>query len=271
MNTKLKKVTRILGAFAILGAIIACGGGDDEETPAPTTGAQPATAEGVAAAQPAAGGAPVALGIGQAPTALSVPMPPSFNIDITAAGEYQLDVAASGGDPRVFLYQGETELEDDDDGGDGYNARIVRFLTPGTYSLRVTELHARPLNVTGQVQQLQPPTPVGALTLGAPLTIQFPDVGIMNRPENDRAASKSATLTVAAAGQYTCTATMAGDGHRAKLQLISNGTVVASDDQSFSESNASITQQLQPGTYEVRVWEWIYRDETSATVTCNQG
>lgn len=272
MNTKFKKVTRILGAFAILGAIIACGGGDDDSAdPATTTGAQPATtAEGVAAAQPAAGAAAVALTVGQAPAALNVPTPPSFDITIATAAEYQVDISATGGDPRLFLYQGETLVEDDDDGGEGNNARIVRFLTPGTYQARVVEYRARPFSVQGQVQQLQPPTPIGALTLGAPLVIQFPEFNFMNRPENDRGASKSATLTIAAAGQYTCTATMDND-RRVKMEIISNGAVVASDDQGFTESNASITQQLQPGAYEVRVWDSIYRGETRATVTCNQG
>ena len=272
MSTKMKKVTRILGAFAILGAIIACGGGGDDETTTTTTAAEPVAPEGVAAAQPAAGGgAPVALTVGQAPAPLNVPTPPSFNIENATAAEYQLDIVASSGDPKAFLYQGETQVESNDDGGEGYNSRIVRFLSPGSYSLRVTELNARPLSVTGQVQQLQPPTPVGALTLGTPLAIEFPDVGFMNRPSNDREAAKAVTLTVAAAGQYTCTATMTGDSYRPKLQIISNGAVVASGEQGYRDSNASITQQLQPGTYEVRVWEALYRDETRATLTCTQG
>ena len=56
---------------------------------------------------------------------------------------HRLDVTSTGSDPRVFLYQGESWVEDDDDGGEGTNARIVRFLTPGTYSVRVVELRAR--------------------------------------------------------------------------------------------------------------------------------
>lgn len=271
MNTKLKKVTRMLGAFAILGAIIACGGRDDEGARTTTTEAQPQPtgAEGVVATQPDAVGAPLPIAIGQAPASLTVPTPPSFTLQVTTPGEYQIDVTASGGDPRLYLYQGETLLEDDDDGGEGSNARIVRFLAPGTYSLRVTEFRARPFVAQAQVQLLAPPTPVGALTLGTPLVIEFPETGFLNRPENDRAASKSATLTIAAPGQYTCTASMDND-RRARIQLISNGTVLASDDQGFTESNASITQHLQPGTYEVRVWEAIYRGETRAAVTCTQ-
>ncbi len=271
MTTKYKKAMRILGAFAILGAIIACGGGDDDSSSTTTTAADPTTAQGVAAAQPgAAGGAPQALALGQPPASLNVPIPPSFNLEITAPAEYQIDVTATGGDPRLFMYQGETLVEDDDDGGEGNNSRIVRFLTPGTYSLRVTEYRARPMTAQAQAQQLQPPTPVGALTLGQPLVVQFPEFGFMNRPENDRDASRAVTLQVAAAGQYTCTATINND-RRAQMQLILNGSVVASDDQGFTEQQASITQQLQPGTYELRVWDSIYRGEAQATITCRQG
>jgi hypothetical protein len=140
MNSKFKKVTRILGAFAILGAILACGGSSDDSsgntTTTTTTGAQPTgeTAPGVAAAQPGGGGAPMALAVGQPPATLQVPIPPSFNLEVATAGEYQIDVVGQGNDPRMFMYQGETLIEDDDDGGENNNARIVRFLTPGTPS-----------------------------------------------------------------------------------------------------------------------------------------
>jgi hypothetical protein len=140
----------------------------------------------------------------------------------------------------------------------------------GTYSIRVTEYRARPLTVTGQAQQLQPLAPTATLTLGAPTVVQFPDFGFLNRPENDRDASRGVNFTVAAAGQYTCTATMDND-RRVKMQLVSGGTLVAEDDQGFTESNASITQQLQPGEYQVRVFDSIYRGETRATITCTQG
>src|SRR5690606_24634598 len=125
--------------------------------------------------------------------------------------------------------------------------------------------------VQGQVQQLAPPTPVGALTLGQPLVVQIPEFGFLNRPTNDRDASRTVTLTVPAAGQYTCTATMDND-RRVEMALIQNGTVVASDEQSVTEQQASVTTLLQPGTHEVRVWESIlYRGNTRATITCRQG
>lgn len=269
MTTKLMKATRILAAFAVLGAIIACGGSDDDSSNSTTSATQPA--QGVAAAQPGAtGAAPGTLQLNQPPAALSVPIPPSFNFTVATAAEYQIDVSSSDGDPRVYVYQGDTLVEDNDDGGEGNNARVVRFLTPGTYSIRATEFRARAMNAQVQAQQLQALTPVGAVTLGQPLVVQFPEFSFMNLPQNDREAAKAVTLTVAAAGQYTCTATMDNE-RRVQMSIIQNGTVVASDDQGYTEQNASITQQLQPGAYTIRVWDSIRRGETRATITCNQG
>ncbi len=269
MKTKLMKATRILAAFAVLGAIIACGGSDDDSNNnTTTTGTEPA--QGVAAAQPAAGAAPGTLQLGAAPAALSVPIPPSFNFTVATAAEYQLDVSASDGDPRMFVYQGDTLVEDNDDGGEGNNARVVRFLTPGTYSIRVTEFRARAMSAQVQAAQLQELTPVGAITVGQPLVVQFPEFGWQNMPKNNREAAKAVTLTVAAAGQYSCTATMDND-RRVEMALVQNGSVVASDDQGYNETNASITQQLQPGQYIIRVWDTIRRGETRATINCTQG
>lgn len=276
MNTKFKKATRILGAFAILGALLACGGSSDDSsgstTTSTTTGAQPTgeQAQGVVAAQPGAG--PTALQLGQPAVTMNVPAPPAFSIDIAAPGEYQLDVTAGGNDPKMWLYQGDTLVEDNDDGGDGNNARIVRFLTPGNYQIRVTEFRARQVTVQGQAQLLQALAPVATLTLGAPSTVEFPDVGFMNRPRNNRDASRGVNFTVAAPGQYTCSASMSND-RRVKIQLInvSTSTSVAEADQGFRQNEATITQQLQPGEYQLRVWDSIYRGETTATINCRQG
>jgi hypothetical protein len=265
MNTRLSKMVGLLATMAAL-AGAACGGDDSSTTPSSAA----APAEGTAAAQPAAGSGPAALQIGAAPAALQVPIPPSFDLTVAAAGEYQIDVTSTGSDPRVFLYQGESWVEDDDDGGEGTNARIVRFLTPGTYSVRVVELRARTMAAQVQARALDPLTPAGALTLGQPSTVQFPAYSYPSYPEDDRAASKALTLTIAAAGQYSCTATMDND-RRAKIALIQGGNVLTTDDHGYNETNASITQQLQPGAYVLRVWDSSWRGETNATVTCNQG
>lgn len=268
MKTKLSKAITILASFALLGAIIACGGDDGDSTE--TTGTE-GTAEGVAAAQPgAAGGAPQALQLGQPPVSMQVPIPPSFNLQIAEAGEYQIDAAGSPMDPEIFVYQGDELIEQNDDGGDGLNARMIKFLDPGTYSVRVVEHRARPFTAQVSAQRLQPLEPVGAVTVGQPLVVTFPDFPLLNRPRNDRDAAKAVTFNVTAAGQYTCTA--AADNNRdAKMALIQNGAVLEEDDDSGDGNNASITRQLQPGNYVIRVWDWIRRGDMRITVTCRQG
>lgn len=267
MKTKLTKATRIVAAFALLGAIIACGGDDEDSTE--TTGDD--TEQGVAAAQPGAGGGtPQALQLGQPPVSMQVPIPPSFNLQVAENGEYQIDVSGSPMDPEVFVYQGDQLVEQNDDGGDGLNARVVRFLNPGTYSVRVVEHRARPFTAQVSAQRLEPLEAVGALTVGQPTVVTFPDFPLLNRPRNDRDAAKAVTLNVAAAGQYTCTAS-ADNGRDAKMALIQNGQVLEEDDDSGDGNNASITRQLQPGNYIIRVWDWIRRGDMRITVQCRQG
>lgn len=267
MKTKLTKATRIVAAFALLGAIIACGGDDDDSTETATDD----TEQGVAAAQPGAtGGAPQALQLGQPPVSMQVPIPPSFNLQITENGEYQIDASGSPMDPEIFIYQGDQLIEQNDDGGDGLNARMVRFLNPGTYSVRVVEHRARPFTAQVSAQRLQPLEPVGALTPGQPLVVTFPDFPLLNRPRNDRDAAKAVTLNVATAGQYTCTAS-ADNNRDPKMALIQNGQILEEDDDSGDGNNASITRQLPAGNYVIRVWDWIRRGDMRITVTCRQG
>lgn len=268
MSTNWKKASRIFAAFALLAAIIACGG-DDEDGSEGTTTAEGTTDEGTAAAQPA-GGPPQTLQLGQPPVSAQIPIPPSFNLTIATAGEYQIDATGSPMDPELFVYMGDELIEQNDDGGDGLNSRIVRFMDPGTYSVRVVEHRARAFTAQVQAQQLQPLQPVGAITLGQPLVVTFPDFPLLQRPRNDRDAAKSITFNVAAAGNYTCDAA-ADNGRDAKMALIQNGQMLEEDDDSGDGNNARISRQLQPGNYVIRVWDWIRRGDMRITVTCNQG
>lgn len=267
MSTNWKKATRILAAFALLGAIIACGGNDDSSG---STTAEGTTAEGTAAAQPGAGGAPLTLQLGQPPASLAVPIPPSFNLTVAAAAEYQIDATGSPMDPEMFMYQGDQLIEQNDDGASGLDSRIVRFLAAGTYSVRVVEHRARPFTAQVQAQQLQPLTPVGAVTPGQPVQVQFPDFPLLDRPRNNRDAAKAVTFTVAAPGQFTCGAA-ASNNRDAQMAVIQNGAILAEDDDSGDGNNASVTRQYTPGTYIIRVWDWIRRGDMTITVTCNPG
>ncbi|MBX3275531.1 MAG: hypothetical protein KF729_35050 [Sandaracinaceae bacterium] len=261
MTDHWKKTTRVLAALALLGAIIACGGSSDDDG-APIT----ATSEGTAAAQPA-GGPPQALALGAAPTSIQVPAPPSFDLTIAAQAEYQIDAMGAPMDAEIFLYRGDDLVESNDDGGEGTNARIVRFLDPGTYSVRIVEHRARAMTAQVQAQQLPELTPVGTLTPGQPLQVQFPNFPILQRPQNDRDAARAVTFTVAAPGTYQCDAA-ASNGRDAKMAIIRDGLIVAQDDDSGEGNNARITRAFEPGTYSIRVWDWIRRGEMTITVSC---
>ncbi|HHH27346.1 MAG TPA: hypothetical protein ENK57_03210 [Polyangiaceae bacterium] len=270
MSDNWKKTTRILAAFSLLAAIIACGGSDDDDGAGDnTTATGTADTTGTAAAQPA-GGPPAALELGAAPVSLNVPLPPSFNLTIATAGEYQIDATGASMDPEIFLYQGDQLVENNDDGGERLNSQIVRFLAPGTYSVRVVEHRARAFTAQVQAQQLQPLTPVGAVVPGEPLQVQFPDFPILQRPRNYRAAARAVTFTVAAAGQYTCNAS-ATNRRDPKMSIIQNGIVLEEDDDSGDGNDAQIVRQFAAGTYTIRVWDWLKRGDTTITVTCNQG
>jgi len=256
--------TRRLVPCALAALLVACGGGDADDG---AEGEPGETAEGTAAAQPT-GSAPRSLEIDADPAELAVPIPPSFDLEVTQPGEYQIDVVSPEEDPEIFLYLDEQRLENDNDGGEGLNARVVRFLAAGTYSIRVVEHRARPMTARVSARRLEPLTPVGRLNLGQPLQVQFPEIPLLQRPRNIRDAARAATLEITEEGEYTCTAS-ASNGRDAIMALIRDGRVLGEDDDGGTGDDAQITQRLTPGTYVVRVWDWIKRGDMIITVTCN--
>jgi hypothetical protein len=266
MKTRLPNATWALAVLSLLGAAGGCGDDDAGE------GAEDEpTQQGVAAAQPGSGGAtPQPLRLGQPPTSMEVPIPPSYDLEITEHGEYQIDVSGAPLDPEIFIYRDDTLVERNNDGGDGLDARVVRFLEPGTYSVRIVEHRARPFTAQVSARRLEPLEPVGSVTLGEPLEVTFPAIPLLRRPDDDRDAAKAVTLEIEAAGRYTCTAS-ADNGRDAKMAIIRDGRVLAEDDDSGGNNTAAITEELEPGRYVIRVWDWIRRGDTHITVTCRRG
>ena len=136
--------------------VMGCG----SEEPASTAPAAPAVPEAPAApAAPAVPTAPAGgLQINGPPQALAVPPPPGFVLNATEAGEYQIDATGQPMDAQLYIYQGNEAVADDSDSGDSTNARIIRFLQPGAYSVRVYEYRARPMSAQVQAQLLTPMT-----------------------------------------------------------------------------------------------------------------
>lgn len=204
--------------------------------------------------------------VGQ-PSALEVPAPPSFALEIESPGEYRVDALGTAVDPELFLFLGEELVAQDDDGGDGLNSRVVRFLAAGSYSLRVAERRGRSFTAQVQVQRLEPPEPVGAVSAGHPLQVQFPPFPLLRRPGNDRAAAKSVTFEVGAAGEYTCHASSTPN-RSARMAIIHEGAVIAEDTDGH---DARITHELATGTHRIRVWDVARRGDMVITVSCEAG
>jgi predicted nucleic acid-binding Zn-ribbon protein len=191
------------------------------------------------------------------PQPLEVPAAPGFDLVLAQPGEIQLDAMGQPMDPQLYLSMGDQPVTSDSDSGDATDARIIRFMQPGTYAVRVMEYRSRPMTARLQAQLLPPLTPVGTIAPGQSLPVQVPE------GPDDRGASREITLNIAVAASYQIDATSDAD-HDAQLKIIQNNAVVAEDSDSGGNRNARITQVLQPGTYTVRVYDYVHR---AATIT----
>lgn len=97
------------------------------------------------------------------------------------------------------------------------------------------------------------------LALGTPMTVNVP-------AGEGPAGQVHIGLTIAAPGAYTCDAV--STTHDAQMAIVQGANVIVQDSDSGEGTNSRITQTLQAGAYQVRVWEWLHR-ATQITVTCN--
>lgn len=76
------------------------------------------------------------------------------DIEITAAGNYQIDVISTNDeDPRIELTGNGQSWSDDDGGDETYASRLNEYLEPGTYTLMVEEYSGDPLQARVSIQQ----------------------------------------------------------------------------------------------------------------------
>lgn len=220
----------------------------------PTVGATtPPTPPMLPPGTPIPGAIPLALGVPAAP--FQVPASPSFNLTLPAAGEYQIDAMGRPMDAQLYVYQADQRVATDSDSGDSTDARIIKFIPAGTYSVRVMEYRARPMNARVQAQLLPPMTPVGAIAPGQNLPVPVP------QGTHPRAASREVTLTIAAPGNYQLDA-IGADDFDPQMILIQNNAIVEQNSDGGDGRNARITRQLVPGTYTIRVYDWRRRAGT---------
>ncbi len=254
LRTLLTPATTVASACVLSLAITACGSSD----PAPAPAAAAPTA-------PAAPPAPVVsppgtLVPGAEPSVVAVPAVPAFNFTLDHPAEIQIDATGTP-DVQLLLLSGDSVINSDSDSGAGTDAQITTFLAPGTYEARVSEWRGRALDARIAVTEPEALTPVGALTTGRPSNVTAP------AGETRRAASVELTLQITTEGSYRIDATTAeGSGRDPELMIHRDGAVVGEDSDSGDGNNAQLVRTLTPGTYRVRVRDWVNR-EAAITVT----
>ncbi|MBX7193817.1 MAG: hypothetical protein K1X94_17325 [Sandaracinaceae bacterium] len=241
-----------LASLTIVALALGCG---SEASPAPVVAPATPTTPTTPTAPPApAVSPPGTLVLGAPASTVAVPAVPAYTFNADHAGEYQVDATGTP-DVQLLVVQGDRVVAEDSDSGDGTNARVVAFLAPGSYEARVFEWRGRALTGATQVTALELLTPVGAIAPdGAAQTVSTP------AGEYRRAASAELTLDIATAGNYRIDATTAPDaGRDAEVMIHRDGVVVAEDSDSGDANNAQITHQLEPGSYRLRVRDWVNR------------
>lgn len=191
---------------------------------------------------------------GAPPSTVAVPAAPTLTLTIAAPTEVQIDATATGADAQLVLLSNGSTVVEDSDGGEGVNARIITFLAPGTYEVQVWEWRGGAMSANVSAMALPPLTPVGAIAPGAPPVVANAPAG-----DSNRAASAEVTLTIAAAGNYTIDAIGPATGCDSQLVVIRDNAEVGRDSDSGDANNARWTGPLTPGTYGVRVYDWLNR------------
>lgn len=237
-----------LGAATVTVAGMLLGAcGSEEAAPPPAVEGQPAAAAaGPAAAAPAP--ASVALAIDGPAQVVQIPAPPSATFEVADRAEYQIDVTSANSDVQLYLYQGEELVDDNDDGGEGRDAMLIAALTPGAYQVRVHEHRAHATASQVQVRKLAPLPTAGVVPVGGSFSVSAP------AGNNNRAATSEVNLVIATAGNYIIDAT--SDSSRdPKIALMQDLGEIEVDDDGGDGHNSRIERTLEPGTYQLRVWD----------------
>lgn len=161
---------------------------------------------------------------------MNVPSKLMITIDLEKAGNSALD--------PILELQNSTGavIAKDDDGGGGRNARITKFLDPGTYALKATGYR----NSSGQYQLRVAGSEGRELPLGQGMS------GVINSGER-----KVYLFTVVREGLYTVSLNRTGNSALDPALLLQNeqGQNLSQDDDSGEGLNAKIETFLSPGTY----------------------
>ena len=190
----------------------------------------------------------------------------TYRIELLEGGRIRIDLSSERADSFLYLFDEDgNRIIDNDDGGDGLNARIERDLTPGVYVVEATTVGGRsrgPADYTLTVSRVTGCEPVhlGSLETGKDLT-----------------ATGSWSLDTCGSGfvvehpahRYVFDLPVGGnvridltsENGDPVMSLISNteGLIAANDD-GGARYNSRISRYLQPGTYTVEATTYLERD-----------
>jgi len=146
-------------------------------------------------------------------------------------------------DPKLFLRTSSGgSIAEDDDGGIGNNARIVRYLRAGSYQL-VAGAYSGSGSFELSAEELRAPD---RLTLNRPITASLTPA----RPDRAYSLALSSRQTV------TITMDRNGTGIDPKIDLYSStGNRIETDDDGGGDMNSRISRTLSAGTYYVLAYE----------------
>ena len=106
-----------------------------------------------------------------------------YRFEVAEAARVQIDLTSDVADPYVYLLDDtDTLLESDDDGGVGYNSRIVRILGAGVYTIEATNWGDRDLK---NLQEAEYQVSVGLAEAGPLIkleAIDAPDRVVLGMP-----------------------------------------------------------------------------------------
>ncbi|WP_460457621.1 hypothetical protein [Arenimonas alkanexedens] len=167
-------------------------------------------------------------------------------LKVTEAGRYQFDLRSSEFDPTLTLAGQGVSRESDDD-GEGTDARLIGYLSPGDYRLTVGRVGSAGglyrLSVSAKDDGLAPGVEVqngGELTVGSDL------VGMLQ--------GEPARYQLTLAERSRVTLSMTSDDFDTRLEISGEG-VRMSDDDSGEGTHSRLVTVLDAGSYTITAFD----------------
>ena len=164
-----------------------------------------------------------------------------------------IDLRSSDFDAHLTLLDAKrTPIDNNDDGGEGKNARIVRSLEPGAYLILAKALGGGKGRYNLRAAVRASNCPVRTLALPASVSERFtpgdcPPITVQGQPPQQIQAAQY-RITIPQRG--TLLIDMESSDFDSVLRLLNSGySPIAQDDDSGGGRNARISRQLDPGEY----------------------